>query len=394
MPKCKFAEIHGDELLKFRTGANLLPYCKGCVNSERAPVTMELGCTKGDDPQIQEYFSKLDAEKVDQDIEKCPGFMSRENSAEGDAAPESVVAGIASMVKEVPTSFQHVDMDWERILEEELAQVSEVMPQDALVIDRAIDQLVKDRNRSYQDCEQEYYYSGQLSDDDKVAAKIAGMLDKVAIEITEEEPEEDSTESDSDTDEVEVSGDEIIGALQEAYNSELTAWVSYVTCADSLSGALSNIAEEFNSHADEEREHLVSIGRKITALGEFPESAVGELPSETDLIDEKAMEEFLLNQEQGAIEQYNSLLELCGKDTGLRSLIETIIEKETEHADDIKKLIGTKDSEADLEKDAAIDVGGENDPTFDENERNQFFQYLRESGLAKDDSEAMAKSII
>lgn len=92
MARCKRAELVGEQMLTFRSGDSLFPYCYSCVNSARTPVTGILGCSIGDRPDVVKYSDDLtearedpkdvkgESEEVDSEQPKCPGFLSSEQA--------------------------------------------------------------------------------------------------------------------------------------------------------------------------------------------------------------------------------------------------------------------------------------------------------------------------
>ena len=107
------------------------------------------------------------------------------------------------------------------------------------------------------------------------------------------------------------------------------------------------VAGEFKQHAAEEQEHADLIAERITQLGGEPDfnpegiasrshSQYAEGKTLTDMIRED------LVAERVAIESYAEMIRFLGdKDITSRRMLERILEKEEEHADDMNKLLQT-----------------------------------------------------
>jgi bacterioferritin len=106
-----------------------------------------------------------------------------------------------------------------------------------------------------------------------------------------------------------------------------------------------SVSEEFSEHAGEEQEHADRIAERITQLGGepnfSPEGLAGRSHSEyaegtslTDMIKEDLIAERI------AIESYSEIVRYLGeKDPTSRRMMEEILAKEEEHAEDMKTLI-------------------------------------------------------
>jgi bacterioferritin len=109
------------------------------------------------------------------------------------------------------------------------------------------------------------------------------------------------------------------------------------------------VAQEFLEHATDEQAHADQLASRITQLGGEPDlnpqhlatnshSEYGEGGSLTDMIRED------LIAERVAIESYSEMIRYVGDDDPTtRRLLESILEKEEEHADDMRNLMTTFD---------------------------------------------------
>ncbi|HET9391517.1 MAG TPA: ferritin-like domain-containing protein [Steroidobacteraceae bacterium] len=137
-----------------------------------------------------------------------------------------------------------------------------------------------------------------------------------------------------------------IAVLNEALATELVCVLRYRFHYFMASGIHSQaVKEEFHEHAREEQEHADWIAERIKQLGGKPEmnpavisgnshSEYKEGTSLADMIREDLIAERI------AIESYREIIKFFGeKDSTSRRLIERILEKEEEHADEMADLL-------------------------------------------------------
>ena len=140
--------------------------------------------------------------------------------------------------------------------------------------------------------------------------------------------------------------DQAIGILNEALATELVCVARYRFHYFMATGIHSQaIKEEFKEHADEEQEHADWLAERIKQLGGKPEmnpatvtanahSEYKEGSSLADMIREDLVAERI------AIETYREIIQYFGaKDPTSRTLMEKILAKEEEHADDMADLL-------------------------------------------------------
>src|SRR5712671_694882 len=139
---------------------------------------------------------------------------------------------------------------------------------------------------------------------------------------------------------------QVIGILNEALATEIVCVLRYKFHYFMASGLHSQaVKEEFKEHADEEQEHADQIAERIKQLGGKPEmnpatltgrshSEYKEGTSLTDMIREDLIAERI------AIESYREIIQFLGdKDPTSKRLMEQILAKEEEHADDMADLL-------------------------------------------------------
>jgi bacterioferritin len=146
----------------------------------------------------------------------------------------------------------------------------------------------------------------------------------------------------------------VIRVLNEALATELVCVLRYKRHYYMATGIHAQaVADEFAEHAKEEQEHADMIAERITQLDGAPDfnpeilakrshSQYVEGTSLVDMIREDLVAERI------AIESYSEIIRYLGeKDPTSRRVMEEILAKEEEHADDLKNLI---ESVAEAEK--------------------------------------------
>lgn len=107
------------------------------------------------------------------------------------------------------------------------------------------------------------------------------------------------------------------------------------------------VAEEFLEHAKEEQSHADVVAERITQLGGEPNFNPDGLAtrSHSQYVDGRTLLDMVredLVAERIAVESYSEIIRYLGDDDPTtRRAMETILGKEEEHADDMKKLLET-----------------------------------------------------
>ncbi|OFZ22120.1 MAG: bacterioferritin [Bdellovibrionales bacterium GWB1_55_8] len=105
------------------------------------------------------------------------------------------------------------------------------------------------------------------------------------------------------------------------------------------------IAEEFMEHSNEEQGHADDVAQRIKQLGGTPHMNPDELMSlsHADYMESESLEEMIrgnIISERIAIDSYRSLAQYFGdKDPTSRRLMEKLLEKEEEHADELSDFL-------------------------------------------------------
>jgi bacterioferritin len=140
----------------------------------------------------------------------------------------------------------------------------------------------------------------------------------------------------------------VIPLLNEALATEIVCVLRYKRHYFMARGInAQSVAQEFLQHANEEQEHADRIAARIVQLnGEpnfSPEGLVSR--SHSEYVEGKSLLEMIkedLIAERIAIESYTQIIHYLGeKDPTTRRLMEEVLEKEEEHAEDMATLLQT-----------------------------------------------------
>ena len=138
----------------------------------------------------------------------------------------------------------------------------------------------------------------------------------------------------------------VIGVLNEVLATEIVCTLRYRAhyfTAQGIHGEA--IAGEFLEHANDEQEHADKVAKRITELGGDPDFDPEGLPSrsharyvQSDELEDMIREDLVA--ERIAISTYAEIVRWLGlDDPTTRRVMEEILAKEEEHADDMAKLL-------------------------------------------------------
>ena len=140
----------------------------------------------------------------------------------------------------------------------------------------------------------------------------------------------------------------VIKVLNEALATELVCVLRYKRHYYAASGIHAQaVADEFLEHAREEQDHADKIAERITQLGGEPDFNPETLAkrSHSEYVEGKNLSDMIredLIAERIAIESYSEIIRYLGdNDSTSRRVMEEILAKEEEHAEDLKNLIQT-----------------------------------------------------
>jgi bacterioferritin len=148
------------------------------------------------------------------------------------------------------------------------------------------------------------------------------------------------------TENYQLDPDQVISILNEALATEIVCVLRYRFHYFMATGIHSAaVAEEFLEHANEEQEHADRIARRIKQLGGKPEMnpAVIIQNSHSEFKEGNSLADMIredLIAERIAIETYREIIKFFGdQDTTSRVLMEEVLAKEEEHADELTDLL-------------------------------------------------------
>jgi bacterioferritin len=140
----------------------------------------------------------------------------------------------------------------------------------------------------------------------------------------------------------------VLRVLNEALATEIVCVLRYKRHHYMAKGIHSQaVAEEFLEHAAEEQEHADLIAERITQLdGEPNFNPEGLLTrSHSEYVEGETLVDMIredLIAERIAVESYSEIIRyLAGNDPTSRRMMESILAKEEEHAEDMKTLLET-----------------------------------------------------
>lgn len=140
----------------------------------------------------------------------------------------------------------------------------------------------------------------------------------------------------------------VIAVLNEALATELVCVLRYKRHYYMASGIHAEpVAKEFLQHAKEEQLHADQIAQRITQLQGEPNFNPEGLAtrSHSEYIEGGSLREMIredLVAERIAVESYSEIIRWLGSDDPTtRNLIENILKKEEEHADDLSNMLKT-----------------------------------------------------
>ncbi len=144
--------------------------------------------------------------------------------------------------------------------------------------------------------------------------------------------------------------EQAVAVLNEALATELLCVLRYRFHYFMATGIHSNsVKNEFKEHADEEQEHADRIAERIKQLGGKPEmnpAAITRL-SHSEYKEGNSLADMIredLIAERIAVETYREIIRFFGdKDPTSRTMMEEILAKEEEHADEMADLLFTVD---------------------------------------------------
>ena len=138
----------------------------------------------------------------------------------------------------------------------------------------------------------------------------------------------------------------VVKLLNEALATEIVCTLRYKRHYFMAKGIhAEGVAAEFLEHANEEQQHADQIAARITQLGGEPDFSPDGLASRShaEYVEGNSLEDMIkedLVAERIAIDSYREIIVYLGEnDSTTRRLMEEILAKEEEHADDLANLL-------------------------------------------------------
>lgn len=133
----------------------------------------------------------------------------------------------------------------------------------------------------------------------------------------------------------------VVDLLNEIIEMEISGVVRYLHYALMVKGPNRiPIVKWFHDQANEGYQHASIIGEKVTSLGGHPTLRVSAVPETKthkvlDILKES------LEFEEAALEKYKAVLKHCHDDVALEELIRSMVRMETEHIEEVVKMLDT-----------------------------------------------------
>jgi bacterioferritin len=138
----------------------------------------------------------------------------------------------------------------------------------------------------------------------------------------------------------------VLKLLNEALATEIICTLRYKRHYFMAQGIhAEGVASEFLEHAREEQQHADQIAERITQLGGAPDFSPDGLASRShaEYVEGDSLEDMIkedLVAERIAIDSYREMINYVGnEDSTTRRMLEEILAKEEEHADDLASLL-------------------------------------------------------
>jgi bacterioferritin len=149
----------------------------------------------------------------------------------------------------------------------------------------------------------------------------------------------------------EADRDRLIEILNDVVATEIVCFLRYSQHAIAATGIdRAQVAAEFREHARQEMDHGLRAAERVSQLGGDPDfdpaTLVKRAHTEYVTTDENDLERMLkenLVAERIVITSYQEIIRWVGdSDPTTRRLMESILEEEEEHADDLNDLLGNR----------------------------------------------------
>ena len=134
----------------------------------------------------------------------------------------------------------------------------------------------------------------------------------------------------------------VMACLEKIYQSEISGINRYLHYSFMIMGYNRiPIQKWFRDQAQECMDHSIAIGEKITSLGGHPPMVSAKV-EETNIHSVDQILQESLTSEEVALKLYKELAHLAGDDIALEEMARQFVRLETEHIDEVKKMLKHK----------------------------------------------------
>jgi bacterioferritin len=132
---------------------------------------------------------------------------------------------------------------------------------------------------------------------------------------------------------------QVMKCMHQIFQNEMAGIIRYLHYSFMIMGHNRiPIQKWFRMQATESMDHAVIVGEKITSLGGHPPLLSAQV-EETNLHSvDQILRECLVHEERN-LGLYRQLVKLAGSDVALEELARTFVRTETEHMDEVKKML-------------------------------------------------------
>lgn len=134
-------------------------------------------------------------------------------------------------------------------------------------------------------------------------------------------------------------GSKVMDCLHRIYEAEMAGIHRYLHYSFMIMGHNRiPIQKWFRTQATESMDHAIVVGEKITSLGGHPPLVTQTVKETNRHSINEILEESLTHEAEG-LELYQELARLADGDVALEELARTFVRTETEHIDEVKKML-------------------------------------------------------
>lgn len=131
----------------------------------------------------------------------------------------------------------------------------------------------------------------------------------------------------------------VVKCLEEIFEAEMAGVIRYMHYSFMIMGPNRiPIQKWFRDQATESLNHAVVVGEKITSLGGHP-PMVSLKVEETHQHSVDAILRESLRHEEAGLDLYKKLVSLSGEDIALEELARQMVREESEHIDEVRKML-------------------------------------------------------